>query len=127
VIASSNGALVTAKLSAAAEPGIDISVLLPAAPAPAPSSAAPDSQATGKKRNKQQQQQQQQQDGHVSIAAIEPCSVAVTWSGCAVAAAAIYDCSFGSCRYTAQKNNWNAVITMTSTLQGPHRPFIHRH
>jgi hypothetical protein len=96
-IASSNGALVTAKLSHDLQHGIDLAVLLPAAASA--SLAAADVQATGKKRTKQQQQQQQQ-DGLVCITAVQPCCVAVAWSGCASRppAAAVYDCSFGSCR-----------------------------
>lgn len=101
VIACSNGALVKAKLSAPcadANHAIDVAVLLPASTAA--TSAAVDAQATGKKRNKQQQLRQQHQDGHVTLAAVEPCSVAVVWS-CGSSpppSAAVYDCSFGSCR-----------------------------
>ena len=114
-IACSNGALVTAALSTVAggaEQGIDVAVLLPAAAAPA---AVADAQAAGKKRNKQQQQQQQQQDGHICIAAIEPCSVAVAWSGSTTVAplAAVYDCCFGSCSACIPLHAFDATAALT--------------
>jgi hypothetical protein len=115
VIACSNGALATAKLSAptaASQHMIDVSVLLPAAAA----SAADSLHATGKKRSKQQQQQQQQQqDRHVCIAVIEPCSVAVATSGAASAAPslAVYDCSFGSCRATVDISSLEAGASLS--------------
>jgi hypothetical protein len=111
VIACSNGALATAKLSAsttASRHMIDVCVLLPATAA----SAADSLHTTGKKRNKQQQQQH---DRHVCVSAIEPCSVAVATSGAASVAPslAVYDCSFGSCRATVDISSLDAGASLS--------------
>ena len=118
-IACSNGALATAALSSVsggAEQGIDVAVLVPAAA----SVAAADAQGAGKKRNKQQQQQQQQ-DGHVCIAAIEPCNVCVAWSSSATCSpsAAVYDCSFGSCRASISLASFDASAALAMHHSSP--------
>jgi hypothetical protein len=127
VIACSNGALVKAKLStpsADVNHCIDVAVLLPASAAA--TSAVIDAQTTGKKRNKQQQLRQQHQDGHVSLAAVEPCSVAVVWScgTCPPPSAAVYDCSFGSCRCATQM--LSGILESLTLTQGHHRPLFRR-
>jgi hypothetical protein len=50
----------------------------------------------------------------VSIAAVEPCSVAVAWSGSSSLApcAAVYDCYHGSCRCIALSSLSDTLRTL---------------
>ncbi len=113
VIACSNGALLTAKLSgaSAASQFIDFVVLLP--PATSASAPAAASHASGKKRTKEQQQKLQC-EGHVSITAIAPSSVAVAWSARASQPplAAVYDCAFGSRRFSRPRFRVRSSLTL---------------